>query len=45
MNTLDEVQAAVDALLPDNDTGQISPADVRAAINLVIEAIRQGIDQ
>lgn len=42
--TLDEVRAQINALLPDNDTQQISPADVRAALLLIVQAIADGVD-
>jgi hypothetical protein len=43
--TLDEADQLIEALLPDNKTGEITPARLRAAFDVIIAAIKAGVDR
>lgn len=42
--TLDEIKQELERRLPDNDQGLITPADLRAIILLLLDAIKDGVD-
>lgn len=42
--TLDELRAEIATLLPDNDQQQITPAKLRAALLLIVQAMADGVD-
>jgi len=42
--TLDELRAAINAELADNDTQQITPAKLRAVLLLIVQALADGVD-
>ena len=43
--SLDETTNRIEALLPDNTTGEITPARLRAAFDEIIAAIKAGVDE
>ena len=43
--SLDEAVQFIGELLPDNNTGEITPARLRAALGVIIAAIKAGVDQ
>lgn len=42
--TLEELRAEITTLLPDNEQQQITPAKLRTALLLVVQAIADGVD-
>jgi len=43
--TLDDLRAAINAELPDNDQRQITPAKLRAVLLLIVQALAEGVDE
>ena len=43
--TIDEAVQFIGELLPDNTTGEITPARLRAAFGVIIAAIKAGVDE
>lgn len=43
--TLDDLRAAINAQLPDNENGQITPAKLRAVLLMLVQAMAEGVDE